>query len=62
MPLLPTLEQQFLTQYYEPAMKNRQLRTINERFDWAKECYEKQHLHQLPFALATFKRVLYRVR
>ncbi|WP_262889737.1 hypothetical protein [Spirosoma endbachense] len=43
-------------------MKNRQLRTINERFDWAKEHYEQQHRHQLPFSLATFKRVFYSVR
>ncbi|QHV96283.1 hypothetical protein [Spirosoma endbachense] len=60
MPLLPTLEQQFLTQFYEPAMKNRHLRSIPERFDWAKERYELVHSHQLPFSLATFKRILYK--
>ncbi|NEU68325.1 hypothetical protein [Spirosoma agri] len=57
---LPTLEEQFLKQFYEPAMRNHRLRTISERFDWAKEHYEQLHRHQLPFALATFKRVLYR--
>ncbi|QIP12239.1 hypothetical protein G8759_06150 [Spirosoma aureum] len=54
----PSIKQQFLTVYFEPL--SREVRSfrynLEERFELARERYEAEHRHQLPFSFVTFYR------